>query len=56
MPRRRRVWSSWNYAAQGQGNSKRLSVTYWMNKLQSLPAEQPLFVTLNPIREPDPAW
>jgi hypothetical protein len=54
MPRRRRVWSAWNYAsdrALGEG----LSVTYWMNRLQGLPETQPLFVTLNPIREPDPA-
>ncbi len=55
MPRRRRVWSSWNYASQRQGDTRQLSVTYWMNKLQSLPAETPLFVTLNPIRDPDPA-
>jgi predicted NAD/FAD-binding protein len=26
-----------------------------MNRLQGLPDSQPLFVTLNPIREPDPA-
>ncbi|MBL8833440.1 MAG: NAD/FAD-binding protein, partial [Rhodospirillales bacterium] len=29
-----------------------VSVTYWMNRLQNLPAEFPLFVSLNPIREP----
>jgi predicted NAD/FAD-binding protein len=55
MPQRRRVWSSWNYAAQGQPDASALSVTYWMNRLQGLPDSQPLFVTLNPIREPDPA-
>lgn len=55
MPQRRRVWSSWNYAAQGQPDAAVLSVTYWMNRLQGLPESQPLFVTLNPIREPDPA-
>ncbi len=26
-----------------------------MNLLQDLPREAPLFVTLNPVREPDPA-
>jgi hypothetical protein len=32
-----------------------VSVTYWMNRLQNLPEAFPLFVSLNPIREPDPA-
>jgi predicted NAD/FAD-binding protein len=54
MPQRRRVWSAWNYASHRLAGD-RLSVTYWMNRLQSLPDTLPLFVTLNPIREPDPA-
>ncbi len=52
MPRRRRVWSSWNYlgdAAEGP------SVTYWMNRLQGLNTSQLLFVSLNAPRPPDPA-
>ena len=52
MPQNRKVWSSWNYASKTDGASKRLSVTYWMNKLQGIPLETPLFVTLNPLREP----
>lgn len=56
MPQRRRVWSAWNYAAQGPGADPSLSVTYWMNRLQGwLPEDLPLFVTLNPLHEPDPA-
>jgi predicted NAD/FAD-binding protein len=53
MPRRRRVWASWNFidAAEGDAAAK-LCVTYWMNKLQNLPETLPLFVTLNPTREP----
>jgi hypothetical protein len=31
------------------------SVTYWMNKLQSLETRQHLFVSLNPVQTPDPA-
>jgi predicted NAD/FAD-binding protein len=54
MPRRKRVWSSWNYEAEGT-NATSLSVTYWMNRLQGIADSQPLFVTLNPLREPDPA-
>lgn len=53
MPRRRRVWSAWNYAAS-RAEPDRLSVTYWMNALQHLPMSHPLFLTLNPTREPAP--
>ncbi len=52
MPGRRRVWSSWNYMSGAGGPSSHLSVTYWMNRLQGIPNETPLFVTLNPLREP----
>jgi len=56
MPRRRKAWSSWNYLGKtGSSASRDLCVTYWMNLLQDLPRETPLFITLNPIRPPDPA-
>jgi predicted NAD/FAD-binding protein len=48
MPRRRRIWSSWNYLTREGGDERRLAVTYWMNRLQGFESEQPLFVTLNP--------
>lgn len=55
MPRRRRVWSSWNYLGGSLTETGRpLCLTYWMNRLQSLDPADPLFVTLNPLREPDP--
>ncbi len=51
MPRRRRVWSSWNYIGDtAQSGERPLCVTYWMNRLQSLDPRHPLFVTLNPTR------
>ncbi|NWH07580.1 MAG: FAD-dependent oxidoreductase [Alphaproteobacteria bacterium] len=51
MPRRKRVWSSWNYIdGDGTDGSRSLCVTYWMNRLQSLDPRHPLFVTLNPVR------
>ncbi|HEY7899607.1 MAG TPA: FAD-dependent oxidoreductase [Caulobacteraceae bacterium] len=50
MPRRRQVWSAWNYI--GRAGVDQLCVTYWMNRLQGLPSDLPLFVTLNPIRGP----
>lgn len=54
MPKRRKVWSAWNYAAQRGDSAHQLSVTYWMNRLQHLPTQRDLFVTLNPLVEPDP--
>jgi len=51
MPRRRKVWSSWNYMTRGSGGDRQLAVTYWMNQLQGIPDATPLFVTLNPHRD-----
>jgi predicted NAD/FAD-binding protein len=34
MPRRRAVWSSWNYGADRR-RPDALCVTYWMNRLQA---------------------
>jgi predicted NAD/FAD-binding protein len=54
MPRRRRLWSAWNYmGVTTSGGDRRLCVTYWMNRLQGLPVHTPLFVTLNPLHPPD---
>ncbi len=53
MPKRKRLWSSWNYLSEMPPHSATTSaVTYWMNKLQPLPVETPLFVSLNPLEEP----
>jgi predicted NAD/FAD-binding protein len=52
MPRTRRAWSSWNFLGEGKEGASRVCVTYWMNRLQSLPHSVPLFVTLNPSRQP----
>lgn len=48
MPKRRRCWSAWNYHACSEGREPRVTLTYWMNKLQSIDERYPLFVTLNP--------
>lgn len=55
MPRRRAVWSSWNYVAGSHARDANVSVTYWMNRLQNLPDAVPLFVSVNPGRRPAPA-
>lgn len=54
MPRRRRLWQSWNYLKRGHGLESELCVSYWMNSLQSLPTKTDLFVTLNPPWEIHP--
>ncbi|MCP1727991.1 putative NAD/FAD-binding protein [Natronospira proteinivora] len=53
MPRRRRVWASWNYLAESSvDGEQRVSVSYWMNRLQALNSQRNYFVTLNPPRPP----
>ncbi len=52
MPRRRRVWSAWNYLERVDGAD--LCATYWMNRLQALPDPEPVLVTLNPGARPAP--
>jgi predicted NAD/FAD-binding protein len=46
MPRRRRAWASWNYHLDDEG-IEGASVTYWMNRLQSIQGPTEYFVTLN---------
>ena len=46
MPRARLARSSWNYLV-GDDPTKGAVVTYWMNRLQGLPADEPFYVTLN---------
>jgi predicted NAD/FAD-binding protein len=54
MPRRRKVWSAWNYLSETQINGKSpVCVTYWLNQLQSLPWATPVLVTLNPPTPPN---
>jgi uncharacterized protein len=48
MPKRRRCWASWVYHSDGKGDEQAVAVSYWMNRLQSIDARYPLFVTLNP--------
>jgi predicted NAD/FAD-binding protein len=53
MPKRRTAWSAWNYLGTSrQDSSQSVSVTYWMNRLQVIEEDMPLFVSLNPIIEP----
>ena len=47
MPRRRKVWSSWCHVETGAGEDGPIELSYWMNSLQPIPHDDPLFVTLN---------
>jgi predicted NAD/FAD-binding protein len=51
MPRRESAWASWNVIKTG---TERVSVSYWMNLLQGIDRECPLFVSLNPVQPPRP--
>jgi predicted NAD/FAD-binding protein len=53
MPRRRAVWSSWNFHLTEEP-PQRSTVTYWMNSLQQLPPERDFFLTLNQGERIDP--
>lgn len=49
MPRRQRLWSSWNAIERtGDTGDRPVSVSYWMNQLQPLKTNKDVFVTLNP--------
>ncbi|NCW89876.1 MAG: FAD-dependent oxidoreductase [Rhodocyclales bacterium] len=59
LPINPKTWAAWNYASPG-GHEKQIgqrpvSVSYLLNKLQPLPTDTPVMVTLNPWHEPDPA-
>ncbi len=53
MPIRKAAWASWN-VSKGDPNAP-IELTYWMNRLQHIPRDKPVFVTLNPARTVDPA-
>lgn len=56
LPRDEKLWSAWNYfSGRGQPGDQPVGVSYLINRLQPLPFETPVVVTLNPAREPDPA-
>jgi predicted NAD/FAD-binding protein len=53
LPRRRRAWASWNFHLEDRP-AKRTTVTYHMNRLQSLRADREFCVTLNRTHAIDP--
>ncbi|RDU96322.1 NAD(P)/FAD-dependent oxidoreductase [Trinickia dinghuensis] len=58
LPRRRRVWSAWNYLSthsqHRSSDAQPACVSYLLNQLQPLPFRTPVIVTLNPTEAPAP--
>ncbi|MBX3622586.1 MAG: FAD-dependent oxidoreductase [Rhizobacter sp.] len=56
LPTRRLAWAAWNYerATDAPREQAAVCLHYLINKLQPLPFQQPVLVSLNPVREPDP--
>lgn len=56
LPQSRRAWAAWNYerSAAPMQEDSRVCLHYLLNKLQPLPFEQPVVVSLNPVRAIDP--
>ncbi len=52
MPLRKRAWASWNVLMESEAGEDKVCLTYWMNRLQNLPKQHPVFVTLNPVQQP----
>ena len=47
MPKLHKCWSSWVYTERKDKSTDKIDLTYWMNSLQPIPLDDPLFVTLN---------
>ncbi|MFN3544688.1 MAG: NAD(P)/FAD-dependent oxidoreductase [Thiobacillus sp.] len=56
LPRRKSLWSAWNYqSGAGRLSERPVAVHYLINRLQPLPTETPVIVSLNPLSPIDPA-
>jgi predicted NAD/FAD-binding protein len=56
LPSRKLAWAAWNYerAAQPDQEGQAVCLHYLINRLQPVPWQQPVIVSLNPLREPRP--
>lgn len=56
LPRRQSLWSAWNYqSGEGRLSERPVAVHYLINRLQPLPTDTPVIVSLNPVSAIDPA-
>lgn len=54
LPAQPKAWAAWNYerAERQSDEDARVCLHYLINKLQPLPWQKPVVVSLNPVREP----
>jgi predicted NAD/FAD-binding protein len=52
MPHRKAAWAAWNILRLPGDDGRPVAVSYWMNALQGLDPDHPVFVTLNPPKPP----
>ena len=52
MPKNKNAWCSWN-SLMSKDNTKKNSISYWLNLLQNLRCEENIFLTLNPFFQID---
>jgi predicted NAD/FAD-binding protein len=56
LPSQTKAWAAWNYerAASTERESARVCLHYLLNRLQRIPFQQPVVVSLNPVQAIDP--
>ena len=52
LPTERSAWAAWNYESSTAGGEAGVCLHYLLNRLQPLPWQRPLMVSLNPVRAP----
>jgi len=52
MPKNKKAWCSWNSSIDDK-DTKKNSISYWLNLLQNLKCKEDIFLTLNPYFEID---
>ncbi len=55
LPKARRAWAAWNYERAPGGEAAGVCLHYLINRLQPLPWQREVIVSLNPVRPIDPA-
>ncbi len=53
MPKRKAAWAAWNFCDVEPGSGEKAALTYSMNILQRIPESFPIYVTINPVKEPN---
>ncbi len=56
LPQRQRAWAAWNYEHAASGAANQVCLHYLLNRLQPLPWQRPVIVSLNPVRPIAPKY